>query len=265
MNSGIIEKSEYSKDKYKEEEIAEQLKLVYSEYQMSQFTTPIDIEAKLQEIFGEENVSNVSLTGGKLTATIYGKVYQYNVSTGKAGEYVDPVNYGTGKTKATVVAGDDISIGTERFKVISNTNGTIVAMPYYNLVLDSNPIKQATADTASSAGTSTFSTTNYWTQGDDAIDMSDSRNNIQQYITAYKTTLEGLGAEGITVRAAKYSELNASGVTAAMRNPGQTGRFWLGSGYSDYDYYVWGVGSGGSISNYGYSDGHGVRPVIVIS
>ena len=264
MNSGIITKSKDSVDKYSKEEIGEQLKLAYSEYQMSQYTgTPIDIQAKLREIYG--NDATATLANGKLTATIKGKKYDYDIATGHV--YVDPFNYGEGKTKATVAAGDDISIGEERFKVISNTNGTILAMPYYNLVTvtATGEVKQGPAvDGTSTAISSSFSTTNYWTKGNDAIDMSDSRNNIQQYITAYKTTLERLGAEGITVRAAKYSELNASGVTDTMRNPGQTGTFWLGSGNSSIPVYVWFVTSG-IISSNSYDYSYGVRPVIIIS
>ena len=264
MNSGIITKSKDSVDKYSKEEIGEQLKLAYSEYQMSQYTgTPIDIQAKLREIYG--NDTTASLANGKLTATIKGKTYKYDVATGISGEYVDPVNYGEGKTKATVAAGDEITITngttTEYFTVISNTNGTILAMPKYNITLtEDHPVQ------SSSAGTTSFSTTNYWTQGDDTIVMSDSRNNIQKYINAYKTTLEDMGAEGITVRAAKYSELSASGITAAMRNPGQTGYFWLGSGHSFYASDVWIVNSDGGI-NYSsdYSNSRGVRPVIIIS
>ena len=272
MNSGIIDKSKSAVDKYSKEEIGEQLKLAYSEYQMSQYTgTPIDIQAKLREIYG--NDTTATLANGKLTATIKGKKYDYDIATGTAGEhvYVDPFNYGEGKTKTTVAAGDDISIGEEKFKVISNTSGTILAMPYYNLVTvaATGEVKQGPAvDGTSTAISSSFSTTNYWTKGDDAIDMSDSRNNIKTYITAYQTTLEGLGAEGITVRAAKYSELNAEGVTPAMRNPSSTGAFWLGSGYPGYATYVWYVSSGGSVSvdndsTYYYS--RGVRPVIIIS
>ena len=264
MNSGIIDKSKSAVDKYSKEEIGEQLKLAYSEYQMSQYTgTPIDIQAKLREIYG--NDTTASLANGKLTATIKGKTYKYDVATGISGEYVDPFNYGEGKTKTTVAAGDEITITngttTEYFTVISNTNGTILAMPKYNITLtEDHPVQ------SSSAGTTSFSTTNYWTQGDDTIVMSDSRNNIQKYINAYKTTLEDMGAEGITVRAAKYSELSASGITAAMRNPGQTGYFWLGSGHSFYASDVWIVNSDGGI-NYSsdYSNSRGVRPVIIIS
>ena len=270
MNSGIITKSKDSVDKYSKEEIGEQLKLAYSEYQMSQYTgTPIDIQAKLREIYG--NDVTATLANGKLTATIKGKKYDYDIATGTAGEhvYVDPFNYGEGKTKATVAAEDDISIGEEKFKVISNTSGTILAMPYYNLVTvaATGKVKQGPAvDGTSTEISSSFSTTIYWTKGDDAIDMSDSRNNIQTYITAYQTTLEGLGAEGITVRAGKDSELSASGITAAMRNPGQTGDFWLGSGYSGADNYVGYVFRSGDMYRDTYNSRYyGVRPVIVIS
>ena len=272
MNSGIIDKSKYAVDKYSEEEIAEQLKLAYSEYQMSQYTgTPIDIQAKLREIYG--NDTTATLANGKLTATINGKVYQYNVATGTAGEFVDPIKYydssdnEIAKTDTTHL--DYLIIGgTEKFKVISNTNGTILAMPYYNLVTvaATGEVKQGPAvEGTSTAISSSFSTTNYWTQGADAIDMSDSRNKIQTYITAYQTTLEGLGAEGITVRAAKYSELTASGVTATMRNPGQTGYFWLGSGNSRYASDVWYVNSDGSFDYISCGSSYGVRPVIIIS
>ena len=266
MNGGIIDRAEKGTKAYTEAEIGEQLKLVYAEYQMGQYQTPVDIEARLKEIFGNDNVQNVSVANGKLTATIKGKKYDYDIATGTAGEhvYVDPFNYGEGKTKTTVAAGDEITITngttTEYFTVISNTNGTILAMPKYNITLtEDHPVQ------SSSAGTTSFSTTNYWTQGDDTIVMSDSRNNIQKYINAYKTTLEDMGAEGITVRAAKYSELNAEGVTPAMRNPSSTGEFWFGSGFSSDAARVWIIGNDGSINHTYYDSSFGVRPVIIIS
>ena len=276
INSGIITKSKDSVDKYSKEEIGEQLKLAYSEYQMSQYTgTPMtaqDIQTKLGQIFGAENVTDVSLANGKLTAKINGKKYDYDIATGTAGEhvYVDPFNYGEGKTKTTVAAGNEITITngttTEYFTVISNTNGTILAMPKYNITLtEDHPVQ------SSSAGTTSFSTRAYWSsdeQGNEisgwnseavnnAVDigMSNAANNIQKYINAYKTTLEDMGAEGITVRAAKFSEIDAEGVTPAMKNPGQTGDFWLGSGYSSNGDGVWYVFGGGLItSDYYYGN-----------
>ena len=264
MNGGIIDKSKAAVDKYSEEEIGEQLKLAYSEYQMSQYTgTPIDIQAKLQEIYGANTTA--TLANGKLKATINGKIYQYDVNSGKSGEYIDPINYGE-KTKATIEPGDDIIIGrTEKFKVFSVTNSEIKAMPYYNLKLDSNPMRQATEAEADSAGEVEFSTVNYWNEGDIEINVEDSRNNIQQYIAAYKTFLEGLGTEGTTVRVGKKSDLDSTEITDIMRNPEQSGYFWLCSGVGDDSIGVYFVNPPGNLNPTPYFTNFvGVRPIIII-
>ena len=90
MNEGIIDRAERGTKAYSDSEIQEQLKLAYSEWQMSQYTgTPMtaqDIQTKLGQIFGAENVKDVSLANGKLTAKIKGTTYEYNTATGTAGE-----------------------------------------------------------------------------------------------------------------------------------------------------------------------------------
>ena len=112
MNSGIIDKSKSAVDKYSGEEIQEQLKLAYSEWQMSQYTgTPMttqDIQTKLGQIFGAENVKDVSLANGKLTAKINGTPYEYDTATGKAKE-IKPQALST-ITSANY--GDYINLGT---------------------------------------------------------------------------------------------------------------------------------------------------------
>ena len=64
------------------------------------------------------------------------------------------------KNKETIEPGEDITIGTERFKVATNNNGSIMAIPYYNLYiadaleqgsLENITIVQATASNASNA------------------------------------------------------------------------------------------------------------------
>ena len=294
----MLIKSKTAVDKQSEEEIAEQLKLVYLEYQMSQYIgTTIDIQTKLREIYGNETTA--SLENEKITAIIKGKKYDYNISTGYAGKhiYVDPFNYGTGKTKADVISGDEISLTkgtvTEYFTVVSNTNGKIVAMPKYNITLTTDhPVQSSTA------GSTTFSSSPYWTEpsgwnarskvkdGSVNIDMTEKntpeenqgewtyKNNIQKYIDAYKETLEDMGAEEINVRAATKPELNSElgdGLETALtdtqkqniRNPGKTGAFWLGSGNSgDVDVFL--VKSSGLIDLQYCNWGFGVRPVIEI-
>ena len=112
MNSGIIDKSKSAVDKYSGEEIQEQLKLAYSEWQMSQYTgTPMtaqDIQTKLGQIFGAENVTDVSLANGKLTAKINGTTYEYDTATGTAGE--KDTSLGGQVTSANY--GDYINLGT---------------------------------------------------------------------------------------------------------------------------------------------------------
>lgn len=265
----MLQKAQTAKENATESEICEQIKLVYAEYQIGKYTTEVkkkEITERLEQIYGN-NVTSVSLNNGILKAKIYGKTYQYNSTTGIAGEYiyVDPFNYGT-KTKETLTPGDDIILETEKFKVFSVANGKIKAMPYYNLKLDSNPIKQATSlDTYDSAGKTSFSTEVYWDRGVDEIDMGDSRNNVQQYIIAYKKTLEELGAEGLEVRIARYTELSSDVITNEMRNPdGGIGYFWLGSGGLWTDGFVWFIENGGSINQYWSNWVYGVRPIIII-
>lgn len=164
------------------------------------------------------------------------KIYIYKVNTGEAYEYKDPFNYGT-KTKETLVPGDDITLGTEKFRVFYNQNGVIKAMPWYNLVIVTadGTVKQGPSVNGISTGiSSTFSTINYWSKGDDSINMIDTRNNIQQYIQYYKTTLNRYGIEDIEVRIVKKSELDNSEVTSVMKNPGGAGFFWTCSGNSVY-------------------------------
>ena len=112
MNSGIIDKSKSAVDKYSGEEIQEQLKLAYSEWQMSQYTgTPMtaqDIQTKLGQIFGAENVKDVSLANGKLTAKINGTTYEYDTATGTAGEKKSQAL----STITSVNYGDYINLGT---------------------------------------------------------------------------------------------------------------------------------------------------------
>ena len=60
MNGGIIDKSKNAVDKYSNEEIMEQIKLAYQEYQMSQYTdNPLTLQQAMDKAFGE-GVATVS-------------------------------------------------------------------------------------------------------------------------------------------------------------------------------------------------------------
>ena len=201
---------------------------------------------------------------------------------------MDPFNYGT-KTRDEVSTGDVITISkagvTESFTVISNKDNKITAIPHYNITLTTNhPIQSPTAENI------TFSTKRYWTEiegwnsSDKVIDESVNvdmniknddetfKNNIQQYINAYKETLIDMGLEDIVVRACTKSELDSglpSTLTDAqkdnIRNLKHSANFWLGSIYSNNGNEVWFVASRGNLDHYDYRYGSfGVRPIIEI-
>ena len=94
MNSGIINKSKTAVDKYSQEEVQEQIKLAYSEWQMGQYTgetrTAAEfMQAKLNSIYGTGAVTDVTETNGTFEVTFAnGKGYSYNVSTGTAAKVV---------------------------------------------------------------------------------------------------------------------------------------------------------------------------------
>ena len=202
---------------------------------------------------------------------------------------VDLFNYGEGKTKNSVVPGNEITLTkenvTERFIVISNNNGKIVAMPKYNIQLQTNHPRQS-----SGAGRIRFSSSNYWAKNwerdenwgdinhitnsaininmEEKNDDGTYKNNIQKYIDAYKETLEEMGAEGINVRACTKQELDLESLGTINAQLGSTGAFWLGScisGNYDCENRVWKVLNTGKLYNYYYNEGNGVRPAIEIN
>ena len=291
-DNGLLEKATSAKEKNEESEICEQIKLAYGEYQVAKYdntnkTPEKIIEDSLKKIYGE-NITKVKVKDEKITVNMLvdtqPKTYIYKANTGETFEYIDVINY-NGKTKNTLVAGDDIYIGTEQFKVFSVSNREIKAIPYYNLVrvASDETVKQGPAvEGISTALLGTFSTKTYWSKDEKGniidgwnseavnnagdIDMNNPSNNFQPYINAYKTTLEKMGVEDIEVRAGRYSELLGS--TTDLRNPGQSGDFWLGSFNPDSFGNVWSVDNEGKFiygGTYGYTCSHGTRPIIIIS
>ena len=266
INNGIIDKAESAVNKYLEGEICEQIKIAYLECQTEKLSnSSVDeelfIRDSLKEKLKDESLS-VKVKNGKVTVNTLvkgeNKTYIFKVSSGEAYEYKDPFDYGT-KTKETLVPGDDITLGTEKFRVFYNQDGVIKAMPWYNIELKTDNPKQSI-----SAGTTSFSQTKYWIKGNDEVDMNDNSNYIQKYIVAYKAVLEKTGTENIIIRVAKYSELNVEEIIATIKNPSQTGTYWLGSGSSGKDIHLRIVSNDGSFSTTNYYSPAGVRPIIII-
>ena len=119
MNGGIINKSKSAVDKYSQEEIEEQIKLAYSEWQMGQYTGETRtaanfIKDKLNSIYGTGAVTNVTETNGVFEVTFAnGKGYSYNVATGTAAKVVKWNDNGNNtfthsETGQTVEVGDTV-------------------------------------------------------------------------------------------------------------------------------------------------------------
>ena len=116
---GIINKSKTAVDKYSQEEVQEQIKLAYSEWQMGQYsgetrTAAEFMQAKLNSIYGTGAVTNVTETNGTFEVTFANrKMYSYNVSTGAAAKVVKWNDNGNNtfthsETGQTVEVGDTV-------------------------------------------------------------------------------------------------------------------------------------------------------------
>ena len=119
MNGGIIDKSKNAVDKYSNEEIMEQIKLAYQEYQMSQYTdNPLTLQQAMDKSFGE-GVATVSgdATNG-WTVTVKGIAYPLSAN-GTVGEGEAVVAWtknedgsytaGTGAEQVTIKIGDYVN------------------------------------------------------------------------------------------------------------------------------------------------------------
>ena len=185
------------------------------------------------------------------------------------------INYGD-KTAETIAVGDDVTIGTtEKFKVIkkSSDGKTITLIPYYNLKLDETTIKQATEETAESAGTVSFSSidTPTWSASNN-IDLSVHVNNVKSYIDSYQTTLRSFGIDNVTAKIGTYYGANTSSDyvedLSNLLNPSGKGDFWIGASeeYSAEYVLAWQAEYGFIVDiDYKNSSDIGVRPVVILN
>lgn len=181
------------------------------------------------------------------------------------------IDYGE-KTAETVTVNDDITIGTEKFKVIKKSadGKTITALPYYNITLPEDLTSELPVQSRT-AGVISFSDSNYW--GDTSvneIDMSGGTtgtNYIQPYIEAYEKTLHNLGTMNVRTRVAIISEMNTTDMTRDLRMPLRVSqRYWLGSSSSNNANSVLMVDQNGNCGTNGNNYGNtcGVRPIVII-
>ena len=154
------------------------------------------------------------------------------------------------KSIISIGTGEDFSITidnkTEYFRVLSNNNGKITAVPHYNISLDETPIQTSIYDDttriAFSDNENPMVNTHFMVG--DAISMY--HTNIQQYIKAYCKKLSDNSEGRITARIALKNEMYPKEELISMsnnisvdkiRNPSQLGEYWLGSAVQDDDIY----------------------------
>ena len=286
MNGGIIGKAESGTQ-------------AYSEWQMSQYTgTPMtaqDIQTKLGQIFGAENVTDVSLANGKLTAKINGTPYEYDTATGKAKE-IKPQALST-ITSANY--GDYINLGTSilsdkpaDWRILYNDkNGHVYAILADYLPNDRKASQEDTKSIVQTAGLDTGGTYGAYSNTD-----RDTLLAGLNHATAWQSLIpEGLRSTcqvkgavtgeilmssynekygtSLNYTSAPYLRTNPSDSSSSidtlyMPHPGSSAYngcygYWLASPDADNPYYVWRVTFRGLVSsgNYGNTN-YGVCPVV---
>ena len=136
MNGGIIDKSKHAVDKYSDEEVQEQIKLAYSEWQMGQFTGETRTAAafmqdKLNDIYGAGAVTSVTESNGTFTVEFAnGKEYSYNVTTGTTAKVAKWNDNGDG-TWTHSETGSKIQIGDKvNYDPTKDENGNTLTTTY---------------------------------------------------------------------------------------------------------------------------------------
>ena len=129
MNSGIISKSKTAVDKYSQEEIEEQIKLAYSEWQMAKYSGETNqtaaefMQTKLIEVLGDNALKVEETEAGVFTVTLTGgKQYTYTAATGAVAKV---------KTVADLPAATPgIANNSENTKYTSNGKTAVIPKGY---------------------------------------------------------------------------------------------------------------------------------------
>jgi type II secretory pathway pseudopilin PulG len=297
MNSGIIDKSKTAVDKYSQEEIQEQLKLAYSEWEVARWDgtagdATVFVRTRLSQTYGENlDESSVKVENGKVTAKINGKTFEYNTSTGTAGE-IKPQALST-LTKDNY--GDYIDLGqnvvgtsstTDDWRILYNDkNGHV-----YAILADYLPNTDA-AVTASGLHVvdNTTYNVNSSTNRDDLLSKLNSTTAWQSLIPeGLRSKCQVKGATTAEILMASYNEKYGTSLsytsrpylrtnpndssssidTLYMPHPGSSGYngcygYWLASPHAAPANYVWYVFCDGFVNDgdYYYSP-IGVCPVV---
>ena len=97
------------------------------------------------------------------------------------------------------------------------------------------------------------------------IPIDNEDNRIKKFIYGYNVTLKELGAKNTITVAPTMLDLKDL-ESGELKNPKQTGTYWVATTYIGHSYSVWKVSSGGEfLEKQGYKSGAGVRPLVLIN
>ena len=176
MNGGIIDKSKNAVDKYSDEEIMEQIKLAYQEYQMSQYTdNPLTLQQAMDKAFGE-GVATVSgdATNG-WTVTVKGIAYPLSAN-GTVGEGVAVV-----ASSWTKIDDETYTNGTQTLKVGDYVNYDPTAGATEEQMTYTSKAEKSGADSDQSFDARTYKNAGYRWQ---VLDVKDGKVRLisEEYV-----------------------------------------------------------------------------------
>lgn len=230
----------------------------------------VALETRTGNLILEKTQTNAAETNTKYTVTCTitaTPVERYSTATGTAAEAV--LKY--------YAKGDSITIGTENFNVIDQTDTTVTIYAQYNL---DTSYRQSTTQNSVA-----FSTTSGWpsSPGPVDVDIQSYAGPAQTYLNAYVTYLQGivndtsLTGNLITLQelgtlGCEYpSDYSASSTISCTSSEysswlinGQ--QIWTRSTSPSYSSGLWQLGATGGFALSGYTNtSAGIRPTITIS
>ena len=174
--------------------------------------------------------------------------------------------------------GSLITCGSESFYVISDNSDSVDVLAKHKINLSTtNPVQ------SSSAGEKAFSSTEYWYQSGNVKPqygssypafVYDSNSYLYEYVEAYEQYLISKGVTSASATLISYEKMLELGCVggSTMTCNNSSYKSWLVPGYYWWTgsagnmQVIWHVTTSGSFTTYyGYSQPHGVRPVINIS
>ena len=215
-----------------------------------------------------ERDNELALSDGKVT--INGEEYNSIDEYVKGGSSNNPTQPENPTGYATYSVGDTVTIGTENFYVLKDSDATQEKVT----LLAKDNIDTTTLVQSASAGTVAFSSTNYWSTIEGITYPYDLNNTPTSADADAIAKAKAYGANlGGTGRLMTYEEATALQSANSDILYGKNGKssstylkYWLGSAYNaDYVWVVYGNVSLISSSSFGSGFGFGVRPVVEIS